>query len=618
MPPLRIPEFFLTEPGAAINAAPFEAESFINFTGPPGSMTGLIYSVYFQLGKWGFQTHKVDEWIDVSPVFKQYYDITIQQRQALESQIKAGLAQIANAIHDYELVAHDLRKYKEFLDYFTKVEKGKEFIKLKKAAEEGKKILKEGDQTLKAVFIDEVDVHTGEGIALKLIAPRWPTIIADFMRIEDEDTDPEKISKKLKVSEAEGVVLATKNKLYVEWRDRLFKPTILDRYQRISRLTEARKASIKEYSSMLRPVITRFRLISDALESKEHRALVRGHPLIRTDAQAYSMDFIRMWAWRPFSPTEKYKMTREIELNEIPATKAGFSREEIKYLTELIKKKSDTKNLSLDEELLLNSGRVKALPIDGGGGNGYSIDKIVRRYAGLTPGFKGQTVQKEYGVTIDIRDVFEARTRLTTEFSRRAAESAETELRETSTGMGVKRGSAWVFSPYFVFLDVPLLRGVFKLPNGFEMEDLEMENLRTATKSQNVIIVHLLEVIAREKQLENYIGTLLGEVEGEKFQSIEDLSKEQYPEVFGKLEKLKSPTEGGLTAALKKIRASFGDVLRAFGLTNDFVDWTRARGPYEFALDDRITEVIQPDPGGLFKLIVSYMQQAAGVPGVKW
>jgi hypothetical protein len=195
---------------------------------------------------------------------------------------------------------------------------------------------------------------------------------------------------------------------------------------------------------------------------------------------------------------------------------------------------------------------------------------------------------------------------------------SETGLEQTSTGKGARRGAPWVFSPYFVFLDVPLLRGVFRLPNGFEMEDLEMENLRTATKTQNVIILHLLEVIAREKQLENYIGTLLGEVETEKLRTIEELSKEQYPEVFGKLEKLKNPTEGGLAAAFRKIRASFGDVLRAFGLTNEFVDWVRARGPYEFALDDRITEVIQPDPGGLFKLVVSYMQQTAGVPGVKW
>jgi len=58
--------------------------------------------------------------------------------------------------------------------------------------------------------------------------------------------------------------------------------------------------------------------------------------------------------------------------------------------------------------------------------------------------------------------------------------------------------------------------------------------------------------------------------------------------------------------------------LRSFGFRNDFVDWVRARGPYEFALDDRITEVIQPEPGHLFGDVVRYLQQIAGVPGVKW
>jgi len=239
-----------------------------------------------------------------------------------EAQIKSGLAQIASAIHDFELVAHDLRKYREFMDYFTKFEKGKSLLEGKKGKAEGEKILREGDQTLRAVFIDEVDVHTGEGIALKLIAPRWPTIIADFMRLDEKDTEPAKIKDKLKVSEAEGVVLATKNKLYMEWRDKLFRPAVIDRYQRILRLVEARRTSIKEYSNMLRPVISRFKLISDSLSSPGGRVLARDHPLFRSDAQAFSADFMRMWGWRPFSPSEKYKWTREFESSEIDIDEA--------------------------------------------------------------------------------------------------------------------------------------------------------------------------------------------------------------------------------------------------------------------------------------------------------
>src|SRR3989338_7309176 len=113
---------FDSQPGMGMNANPFEGEMYIDLTAPMGQLSGLYYGMMFQLRKNGFETLKIDEWIDVTPVFKQYYDLTIQQRQALENQVKAGLGQIATAIHDYELIFHDLRKYKEFMDYYTKIE----------------------------------------------------------------------------------------------------------------------------------------------------------------------------------------------------------------------------------------------------------------------------------------------------------------------------------------------------------------------------------------------------------------------------------------------------------------------------------------------------------------
>jgi hypothetical protein len=147
---------------------------------------------------------------------------------------------------------------------------------------------------------------------------------------------------------------------------------------------------------------------------------------------------------------------------------------------------------------------------------------------------------------------------------------------------------------------------------------LWIENLRTATRSQNLVIVNMLELIAREKQLDNYIRTMLGEVSEKDLKTIEELTREQFPEVFGKPHKPTLKVAATLEESLKKIRAGFGDVLRSFGLTGSFVDVLRARGPYEFALDDRITEVIQPAPGEVFHTLVGFLQQSAGVPGAKW
>jgi hypothetical protein len=620
---LTISEIFDKEPGKGINAAPYEAEALIDFTGPPGSMTGVYYGLMFQLGKWGFQTAKIDEWINVSPVFKQYYDLTLQQKQALEVQIKAGLGQIATAIHDYELVFHDLRKYKEFLDHFSFIEEGKKLIKEGKKEEGGKK-QKEGEQTLKAIFIDEVDIHTdlpNTPIALRSIVGRWPTVIADFMRLSDADTDPENIAKKLKVSEAEGVVLATKNKLYLEWRDRLFRPTVEERYERILRLVESRKFSIDEYTRMLKPVVARFKMMTDALETPEGRAGARAS-FFRPDAQAYSIDFMRLWAWKPFSPSEKYKITREF-LDEISPRKAGFTKEEVERLTEVFNSKKE-KGLTYDEKKFLDDKKVLALPVEPS--VGYKDDDIVRQYFDSKDG-KPSKIEREYEVKIDVVDLFDARSRLTESYRRRAADAWSPETgayKATASGRWAVPGEGWVFSPYFVFIDLPLLRTMLKIPDGSELEDLWIENLRTVNKTQNVIIVHLLEVIAREKQLENYISQLVGEVGGKdlkdfrSLKSIEEMKKEQYPQIFGELKKIKEKKSTDLTKPFKTVKVILGDILRSFGLTTPFVDYLRARGPYEFALDDRLTEIYQPGPGELFGTVKNYLLQAIGVPGVRW
>lgn len=583
------------DPGKGINANPFEAEITLDITGPIGSLTGQYYSLMFELGRRGFATFKIDEMINVTPVFKQYYDLTIQQRQALEAQMKAGLGQIATAIHDYELIWHDLRKYKEYMDYFTKIAKGEKLLKSKKKEEkeQGEQMKKEGVQLLKSVFIDQVDAHTGEGIALRTITQRWPTIIVDFMRLDDSDVDQKKIATKYEYTEAEGAVLATKNKLFIEWRDKLFKPTLEERYQRILRLVEARRASIDKYTEMLKPIVARFKLINDALEGS--RAFpIRG--FFPAGAQAYSMDYTRIWAFLPFAPAEKYKVTREY-LDEIPISDTGFSKVQIEEINAGRKKR---------EEDPIKT--VSALPVE------PSIDEIVWEYL--------PQVEKFYNVKLTIADVFEARQRLVTLFSRKALEATGGTMKEKfGAGTYISPGVTWQFSPYFVFLDIPFPRTIIRLPNGTEIEDIMIENMTVQNRTQNVVIVTLLEIIAREKQLENYISQLLGEVggKGADLKTIEDLAKEQYPEFYNVEEKndkkKEKPKLSDINKGAKKIGNIIGDVLDVLGLK---FDWLRARGPYEFAMDDRIAELFQMETmfqGYLF--VLRYLQKGAGVPGVR-
>ncbi len=582
------------EPGMGINANPFEAEITLDLTGPIGSISGQYYSLMFQLGRNGFAIYKIEESVDVSPVFKQYYDLTIHQKEALEQQMKAGLGQIATAIHDYELIWHDLRKYKEYMDYYTKIEKGINLEKSKKKEEKdkGEELKKEGEQILRSVFIDQVDAHTGEGLSLRTMPTRWPTIIVDFMRLSDADVDQKKIAKEKGISEAEASILATKNKLFIEWRDNLFKPTLKERYQQILRLVEARKSSIEKYTDMLKPVIARYRMINDALETQGGR-MFGWRSFFQPGAVGYSADRTRIWAFMPFAPSEKYKVTRDY-MDEISPKKVGFTKDEVEKLVAAGKLEKGT--------------NLPALPVE------PSIDDIVRRYI--------PKIEKFYNVKITIEDIFNARKRLTDLFLRTALETRGG-VAERRTGEFLKPGVTWQFSPYYVFLDIPFPRIVIRNPNGTELEDVMIENMTVQNRTQNVIIICLLEVIAREKQLENYIKQLLGEVGGAEMKPIEEIAKEQYPEFYGVEKKEKKKAGVGLGEVLsfknapgfQTVKGIFGEILNGFGLK---FDWLRARGPYEFAMDDRLAEMFQLETmyqGYLF--VLRYLQRGAGVPGIR-
>ncbi|MDI6798792.1 MAG: hypothetical protein QMD12_02230 [Candidatus Aenigmarchaeota archaeon] len=599
--------------GKGINAPPPQAEILLDFTAPLGKMTGIYYGLSTQLPKWGFWRGKIDEWIFVSHVFREYYELTTRQKDTLEGSIKEGLRSIGVAVSDLELILHDLRKYREFLDYFTWIEKGK--------IEKNPELVKKGEQSLKAVFIDMVDAYTGEGIALKLIAPRWPTIIADFMKLTDEDVDPKKIAEKLKVSEAEGVVLATKNKLYVEWRDRLFKETVRRRYENLLRQAEARRKSVQEYKDMLRDKIARHKMIKDALEKPEIRAAIY-KSFFRPEAQAMSIDFMRLWAWKPFAPSEKYKNVKTA-FNWIHATKAGFLPREIRELErELPKLLSAFPHMAVrikektieGKKVPFWDGYVEALPVE------PSIDDVLRK---LIP-----EIELEYGVKFTAVDLFKARNMLIEQF------------RESYSGLGGIE--PWVWSPYFVFLDIPLSRGVIKIPPaGPELENITIANLLGATQTQNIIIAHCLEFVAKDKLLDQHVSRMLGEagikeeiikgVKVEKILTIEEIVGEEFPEIYLGKEKIEEEKEEAkrmeevkpierawmtrqkLKEVADKIRGAIGKFFASLGWE---VAFFRAIGPYEFSLEDRLAEFYQPITAREFDRVRRFIETGMEVPGV--
>ena len=351
---------------------------------------------------------------------------------------------------------------------------------------------------------------------------------------------------------------------------------------------------------MLKPVIARFKIMTDALETAGGR-VVPWRSFFQPASQAYSMDRTRIWAFLPFGPAEKYKVTRDY-LDEVPAKKAGFSKAEIDVIKAKLNADKNTRALTTYEDLFLG-GNVSALPVE------PSIDDIVREFA--------PEVEKFYKVKITPWDLFEARQRLVNMFLRRGMETVG-QRSYRRIGEYVAPGVTWEFSPYYVFLDIPFPRIVIRNPNGSEMEDVMIENMTVQGRTQNVIIVCLLEVMAREKQLENYISQLVGEVGGPDLKPIEELAKEQYPEIFGKPAP-KMMTGIDIKKGAKHFQWFLGEFMEMIGRKWGLhFDWLRARGPYEFAMDDRIAEVFQLENMTQgFHFVLRYLQRGAGVPGVR-
>lgn len=270
--------------GAAICNQPPDQRIMLNATTPLGHGNLIYMMMTYTMPKMHYNMAKVDENISVSPAYPEMYGRIISKKKELEGHIKAGLASAAQAVADYELLKHDERKYREILDYF----------------EEGKT----DEHVLRALFIDRVDAHTGEGYSMISMTKRWPTIITDFIRIstvqKEERVDVKKIRAKLAITEAEATVLKTKNNVFEEWK-RTFFPDIKDRYARVKTLLDARRKSIDEYREWLKPHVASMKMMKDSMEANPSTVFMNAQePWHKPDA-FYE---VRVFMWKAFSPEE--------------------------------------------------------------------------------------------------------------------------------------------------------------------------------------------------------------------------------------------------------------------------------------------------------------------------
>ncbi len=488
------------------------------------AITGLMNNL---ANRWEFTVKKVDEWIEISPSHPMYQSI-VRQKQDIIRQVKEGLSHVDRAISDVELLMHDQRKYKIIMDF----------------------IANEDNHSLKAMFIDQVDVNLPEGVSLRSIAPRWPTIIADFMELEDDDDTKEKVQKKLETSMAEAVVLATKVKLYKKWR-KYFGDQVKERYKHILERLFGRKASIEEYRNWIRPLIRRILQIREV--DDKFLAMHKNVPV--GAGMPVAFQYIEYWAWTTMEGLERsehHKPPREYyETKGTRQTAKGFW-----------------------PTVRIREGEEPRFPIE-------PYDDVVKKFI--------PEIEKHHGVKITEEDVLEARRRLFMEGSR------------------TYYWYVLVHFPVYIMhwklpsgLDVEDI-DFNRLSVAFLTQNILLVKLLELIAEENKIDAYIDELLGKKVMMENGI-----------IKEIDEILREEYPDIYTKEKKkeLEKSSFSEFKASLIKSMTKLQDTLnRFFGLKMLFV-----KGPYDPHFRDRMTYTFgRPFLREVFNpLIWSYMLKNLG------
>ncbi|MEM5821326.1 MAG: hypothetical protein QXP34_03330 [Candidatus Aenigmatarchaeota archaeon] len=433
--------------------------SALDFTNFAGKNTEIIYSIVFGYSKKSFDVFKVGESLYVSTNYQPHYSNIRRQKEEIENNIKAQLAQIATAITDTQLISHDYRKYKHFVDIFRELDEINKKLSEEKDENKKKELQKrkrELEITLRNIYIDQVDVYTGDFSIANMARTRWTTFIADFLSLEDEKT-PEDVLKKLpNITMAEAIQLAKKNSLFLYWLDE-FRKVVFEREAELRKLLIMRKNSIENYKNMLRPLIARY------LAIKEEPVFFTSSSLAFVKSATYPLlvDSTKFWMIKAIPPFMKEE--ERVIPQKINPEKAGIIIDELKNLVK--------NNLSSIE--------TNVMPQE------PSIDRVV--VAGI------EVINENFGTNFDLNDILEIRESLV--------------KKATSPSLTKER---WKLSPYYVFVEISLDRALLRTYTGIEIEDFYFE-IRPYLISQNIAMLMYLQTKALDKYLESQINSFFGE-----------------------------------------------------------------------------------------------------------
>ncbi|MBU3904603.1 MAG: hypothetical protein KJ906_00435 [Nanoarchaeota archaeon] len=508
--------------------------SKLNYTGPPGMASVIYYALVFMLNNNKWNVSKINEWIEVSAKDTEYFQKTLATKQGLETKVKEGLTSAAASLADYEMVQHDLRKYKQMVNYYYEKD----------------------EHMLKSMFIDQVDIHNGP-LSMVQLGSRWPTLISDFQKLTDEDNEPSKIQKKLKISEAEAMLLTTKNKLYSTWK-KTFKNTVVSRYETLVGLARSKEKSIDEYRNWLKPYIARYKMTKLGSESVGGRAAVF-KSFADISASSTFTNGIQLWAYKPLAPID-------------------VKHREIKKEGKFIIYPYDS---WIREHFILDDKKGLA--------NIYPWLKNERGYCSKCKKYQDMNNRCKCGGFIEKRYV--------------ADEIVETEILPT---WEAKENNLDPKESYYSFMVIDVFRAGSKLPVG-EIEDITF-SVYSYMISHNVLLVKLLELKCREREFELYIDEILGVRRGED--DIKGIIEKDFPNLM-KEPKKESELEK-ITTDLRKMGGQFSSMFKSKPKVPGGFMFSKP-GQYESDFKDRIPKFYLNPNGKDLASITEFLKSKMGV-----
>ena len=158
---------------------------------------------------------------------------------------------------------------------------------------------------------------------------------------------------------------------------------------------------------------------------------------------------------------------------------------------------------------------------------------------------------------------------------------------------------------YYIFLDIDILRAGTRLTTG-ELEDIIFV-VRDYVLSQNALLVKLLELKCRDRELEKYIDEILGVKIEER--EMGEIVRGEFPNLFPKKEL------NPLTAFFKGVRDStmvYLDFFKKLRLPKPGLMFL-VPGPYEKNFKDRITKNYLTVSGDESNTVVKFLKEKMGV-----